>query len=138
MSDERDLQRKDRQTYRLAGLGNRSFTAATNTIGHVDDQVAGYVLGALEANEVALVDAHVRTCPGCERSLAEAQRTASMLPFVVPMHKPPIDSKVALLARVAGFRSCKHQRGLVEGSARRPAGLRPLRSSGRISSGGRR
>lgn len=104
MSDERDLQRNDRRTYRLAGLGNRSFTAATNTIGHVDDQVAGYVLGALEADEVALVDAHVRTCPGCERSLAEAQRTASMLPFVVPMHKPPIDSKVALFARVAHSR----------------------------------
>ena len=34
-------------------------------------------------------------------SLADAQRTASMLPFVVPMQKPPIDSKVALFARVA-------------------------------------
>jgi hypothetical protein len=101
VSDERDLQRKDRRTYRLAGKGNRSFASATDDIGHVDDLVAGYVLGALEADEASAVDAHVRTCPMCERTLSEAQRTASMLPFVVPMRKPPIDSKIALFARVA-------------------------------------
>ena len=101
MSDERDHQRKDRRTYRLAGTGNRSFTSIADDIGHVDDLVAGYALGALEADESSAVDAHVRTCPSCEVSLADAQRTASMLPFVVPMQKPPIDSKVALFARVA-------------------------------------
>ena len=104
MSDERDLQRKDRRTYRLAGLGNRSFASTSGDIGHVDDLIAGYVLGALEADEAAAVDAHVRTCAVCELSLAEAQRTASMLPFVVPLHKPPVDSKVALFARVAHAR----------------------------------
>ncbi len=104
MSDERDLQRKDRRTYRLAGTGNRSFTSATDPIGHVDDLVAGYVLGALEADEAAAVDSHVRTCQVCERSLAESQRTASMLPFIVPMQKAPLDSKVALFARVAHTR----------------------------------
>ena len=103
MSDERDHQRleKDRRTYRLAGIGNRSFTSIADDIGHVDDLVAGYVLGALEADESSAVDAHVRTCPPCQASLADAKRTASMLPFVVPMQKPPIDSKVALFARVA-------------------------------------
>ena len=101
MSDERDLQRKDRRTYRLAGLGNRSFTSTADDIGHVDDLVAGYVLGALEADEGAAVDAHVRTCSACELSLADAQRTVGMLPFLVPMEKPPIDNKAALFARVA-------------------------------------
>ena len=115
MSDERDLQRKDRRTYRLAGTGNRSFTSATNDIGHVDDLVAGYVLGALEADEAAAVDAHVRTCPVCELALAEAQRTASMLPFIVPLQKPPLDSKVALFARVAHT-----QRAAAESSASAP------------------
>lgn len=104
MSDERDLQRNDRRTYRLAGTGNRSFTSTTDDIGHVDDLVAGYVLGALEANETAAVDAHVRTCLSCERSLADAQRTVGMLPFIVPMQKPPLDSKAALFARVAHAR----------------------------------
>jgi hypothetical protein len=101
VSDERDLQRKDRRTYRLAGTGSRSFTSIADDIGHVGDLVAGYVLGALEADEAAAVDAHVRTCSSCERSIADAQRTASMLPFVVPIKKAPIDSKVALFARVA-------------------------------------
>jgi hypothetical protein len=101
VSDERDLQRTDRRTYRLAGKGHRSFASATDDIGHVDDLVAGYVLSALEADEAAAVDTHVRTCPVCELSLAEAQRTVSMLPFIVPMQKPPLDSKVALFARVA-------------------------------------
>ena len=101
MSDDRDLQRQDRRTYRLAGLGNRSFTSTADDIGHVDDLVAGYVLGALEVDEAAAVDAHVRTCSPCERSLADAHRTVGMLPFVIPVQKPPIDSKVALFARVA-------------------------------------
>jgi hypothetical protein len=101
VSDERDLQRNDRRTYRLAGLGSRSFTSTADDIGHVDDLVAGYVLGALESDEAAAVDAHVRTCAACERSLADAQSTASMLPFLVPLQKPPLDSKVALFARVA-------------------------------------
>ena len=103
MSDERYHQRleKDRHTYRLAGTGNRSFTSVAGDIGHIDDLVAGYVLGALEPDETSAVDAHVRTCSSCQVSLADAHRTASMLPFVVPMQKPPIDSKVALFARVA-------------------------------------
>jgi hypothetical protein len=106
VSDERDHQRleKDRRTYRLAGTSNRSFMSTTEDIGHVDDLVAGYVLGALEADEAAAVDAHARTCSSCELSLADAQRTASMLPFVVPMHRPPVDSKAALFARVAHAR----------------------------------
>jgi len=101
VSDERDLQRKDRRSYRLAGLSNRSFSSAADAIGHVDDLVPGYALGALEADEIAAVDAHVRGCPSCEQSLADAQRTTGMLPFIVPMQKPPLDSKVALFARVA-------------------------------------
>jgi hypothetical protein len=101
VSDVSEHQRKDRRTYRLAGTGDRSFASIPDDIGHVDDLVAGYVLGALEADEMIAVDAHVRTCPSCEIALADAQRTASMLPFVVPLQKPPIDSKVALFARVA-------------------------------------
>jgi len=104
VSDERDLQHKDRRTYRLAGTGNRSFMSAPNDIGHIDDLVAGYVLGALEVDEAAAVDAHVRICPVCEFAIAETQRTASMLPFIVPLQKPPLDSKVALFARVAHTR----------------------------------
>ena len=101
MSDERDVQRQDRRSYRLAGMSSRSFSSIADTFGHVEDQIPGYALGALEADEVAAVDAHVRVCASCERSLSDAQRTTGMLPFIVPMQKPPVDSKVALFARVA-------------------------------------
>jgi hypothetical protein len=101
VSDERSPQRKDRRTYRLAGTGTRSFSSTEAAIGHIDDLVAGYVLGALEPDESAAVDAHVRGCSSCERSLVDARRTTSMLPFIVPMQKPPLDSKVALFSRVA-------------------------------------
>ena len=101
MSDERDHQRKDHRSYRLAGTSNRSFSSIADKIVHLDDQIPGYALGALEADERAAVDAHVRVCHSCEHSLADAQRTTGMLPFIVPMQKPPIDSKVALFARVA-------------------------------------
>lgn len=102
MSDERDHQGRDRRRYRIAGLDNWSTPAPL--AGHIDDLVAAYALGALEADEAAAVDAHARGCRQCERALTEAQRTAGMLSFVVPLHVPPPDSKAALFARVAHAR----------------------------------
>ncbi|MCC7022350.1 MAG: zf-HC2 domain-containing protein [Thermomicrobiales bacterium] len=100
MSEGREHQPAGRRTYRIAGLPNRP-SPALNSAGHVDDLVAAYALNALEPDETALVDAHVRVCPLCERALSDAMRTVSMLPFLAPMHTPPADSKVALFARVA-------------------------------------
>ncbi len=90
-----------RRSYRLAGSSDRSFLAVPTSMGHVDDLVAGYALGALDPQETAAVDGHVRHCPVCERALVEAQRTVGMLPFLAPMHAPAPDTKVALFARVA-------------------------------------
>ncbi len=92
---------RDRRSYRIAGSEGRTVTASQMAMGHVDDLVAGYALGALEPQETAAVDAHVRTCPTCERALADAQRTVGMLPFLVPMRKPAADTKATLFARVA-------------------------------------
>jgi hypothetical protein len=103
VSDAHDHQRRDRRTYRIAGMPNQSVTALA-TAGHVDDLVAGYALGALEPDEVAAVDAHVRTCLACESALVDAQRTTAMLPFTVPLVVPPMDTKVALFSRVAHAR----------------------------------
>jgi hypothetical protein len=104
VSDKRDLQRGDRRWYRIAGHGDRPAAATRASFGHVDDLVAAYALGALEADEIAAVDAHTRVCASCDRALADAQRTVGMLPFVVPLHTPPADAKVALFARVAHAR----------------------------------
>ncbi len=102
MSEGREHQQADRRTYRIAGLPRGG--SALPRVGHVDDLVAPYALGALEADEAAVVDAHVRACPACAASLADAQRTAGMLPFLVSMQAPPPDTKVALFARVSQAR----------------------------------
>lgn len=86
-----------RRSFRIAGSSGRSSL----TMGHIDDLIPGYALGALDAAETAAVDAHVRGCPTCERALDDARRTVGMLPFIVPMQTPPADTKVALFARVA-------------------------------------
>ena len=106
MSDERVHQQHagNQRRFRIAGKPERSSLPGPTALGHVDDLVAAYALGALETNEAAVVDAHVRGCPACERALTEAQRTAGMLPFTVPLFTPPMDSKVALFARVAHAR----------------------------------
>ena len=104
MSERREHQRADRRSYRIAGLPDRAAAPPFLSTGHVDDLVAAYALGALEPDEIASVDAHVRGCAACERALGEAQRTAGMLSFIVPMHAPPPDNKAALFARVAHAR----------------------------------
>jgi anti-sigma factor RsiW len=100
VSDAHDHQRRDRRKYRIAGIPNQPVSALV-AAGHVDDLVAGYALGALEPDEAAAVDAHVRGCVACESALAQAQRTANMLPFTIPLAVPPTDAKVALFARIA-------------------------------------
>lgn len=102
MSDARGQhQQSGRRSYRIAGIGERSALPSPTSMGHVEDLIPGYALGALDAAETAAVDTHVRICPACERTLAEAQRTVGMLPFVVPLHAPSIDTKAALFSRVA-------------------------------------
>lgn len=90
-----------RRSYRIAGLGERAFSPSPALLGHVEDLIPGYALGALDTSEVAAVDAHVRICPSCERELRDAQGIAGMLPFVVPMHAPSVSAKAALFSRVS-------------------------------------
>jgi len=104
VSDERDHQGRDRRRFRIAGTGERSTASASGPASHVDDLVAAYALGALEPDESALVDAHIRGCPTCERSVVDAQSVAGMLSFTVPLRVPSVDSKAALFARVAQSR----------------------------------
>jgi hypothetical protein len=104
VSDEREHQRGDRRRYRIAGRNDRSLAPAAPSPGHVDDLAAPYALGALEIEEAAAVEAHARSCPSCTRAVTEAQRTAGMLSFTVPLQAPSIDSKVALFARIAQAR----------------------------------
>ncbi len=102
MSDARGQhQQSGRRSYRIAGIGERSALPSPTSIGHVEDLIPGYALGALDTAETAAVDAHVRGCAACERALFEAQRTVGMLPFIVRLSSPSIDTKAALFSRVA-------------------------------------
>jgi hypothetical protein len=100
VSDQRDNHGGQRRRYRIAGSANHAAPLAGPTP-HVDDLAAPYALGALETDEFALVDAHIRGCPACEHAVREATRTAGMLPFLIPPQTPSLDTKVALFARVA-------------------------------------
>lgn len=100
MSDERDHQGRDRRRFRIAGTGERSSALTSATSSHVDDLVAAYALGALEPEETATVDAHIRGCATCDRALVDAQGVAGMLSFTAPIRVPSVDSKAALFARV--------------------------------------
>jgi len=86
--------------YRVGGSSG-SLDAVGATGAHVEDLVAAYALGALEADERAAVERHVRTCPACARLLAEDLRTAGMLALTTKPVPPPADIKTALFARVA-------------------------------------
>lgn len=100
MSDNRGYQPTPRRTYRLSG-SREMANPALMPAGHVDDLSAAYALGALEEAEKAAVDAHIRICPACERTVEDALATAGMLVYLAPQLQPSVASKAALFARVA-------------------------------------
>jgi len=100
VSDNRGYQPTPRRTYRLAGsreIGDPAMMPA----GHVDDLAAAYAFGALEEAEKASVDAHIRVCPECQRTVEDALATAGMLVYLAPQLQPSVASKAALFSRVA-------------------------------------
>lgn len=100
MSDGSWYRRRERRRSPL-GHGSDDGPLPTSLDGHVDDLVAGFALGALEASERERVERHRRVCPHCDRLSTEAFRVVGLLPFAVPAsHRPPPDLKPAILARV--------------------------------------
>ncbi len=72
-----------------------------NHMNHVEDMLELYALGALEADEVARVEAHLEMCPACRDAAALAHDTAAQLLFDVPLVAPPPSLKTNVLERVA-------------------------------------
>jgi len=100
VSDNRGYQPTPQRSYRLAGARGMANPAMVPA-GHVDDLAAAYALGALEEAEKSSVDAHIRICPDCERSVEDALATAGMLVYLAPQSQPSVASKAALFSRVA-------------------------------------
>lgn len=67
---------------------------------HVQDLLALYALGALEAEEQARVDAHLPACADCQAEADELLRVAANLAVGLPARTPPPRVRAAVLERV--------------------------------------
>lgn len=65
----------------------------------MQDLLAAYALGSLEADETARVAAHLETCPACREELAAYEAVTDMLATAVPLVTPPPALKARLMAR---------------------------------------
>lgn len=85
-----------------SGLGEqRSGSETQMDCDAIHDLATGYVLDALEPDEIELVEAHIRDCASCAAHTAELERTVSVLPYLSRRVAPPPDVKAALFSRIA-------------------------------------
>ena len=68
---------------------------------HVDDLLDLYALGALDPQEQAATEAHLRTCERCRAQLSEAQRVTELLAWTPDQYDPPAYLRDRVLQRVA-------------------------------------
>jgi anti-sigma-K factor RskA len=68
---------------------------------HIDDLVGAYVLGALEADAVDLVERHLEECEVCRALVSKGRRSAELLLYAVPQVAPPPSLRSRVLARIA-------------------------------------
>lgn len=64
------------------------------------DMIPGYVLGALETEELEEVERHLAVCERCRRTVAEARRTVDLLAYLPPPQPVPARVRRVLLARL--------------------------------------
>jgi anti-sigma factor RsiW len=56
------------------------------------DELSAYALGALDADEVARIEAHLHDCPDCRAALADLRQVTDQLDRLPPetfVHGPP-------------------------------------------------
>jgi len=73
----------------------------TATGHHVDDELPGYALDALDPPEQSIVARHLRVCPRCQRLAEGARALVAQLAFGAPPRRPPADLRERVLARAA-------------------------------------
>jgi len=66
------------------------------------ENIPAYALGALDAEEVAALEAHLRTCASCRDELAAYRSTSESLLMAVPPQKPPAALRRRLQRQLAG------------------------------------
>lgn len=68
---------------------------------HVDDLVDAYALGALEPDEVDVVERHLEGCEDCRALAEDARFRADLLLQAVPSVAPPPSLRTRLMERIA-------------------------------------
>jgi anti-sigma factor RsiW len=71
----------------------------------LESNVAAWVLGALDPEEAAVVQAHVEGCASCRETAARLQRAVTALPLVVEEVAPPSRLRERVLAAAAAASS---------------------------------
>lgn len=66
------------------------------------ENIAAYALGALDAEEMAALEAHLGTCETCRAELAEYQRVSSGLLAALPARTPRAAARRQLQKRISG------------------------------------
>lgn len=67
-----------------------------------DDLLPLYVLGALEPDELAAMEAYLAEHPEAQAEVAEARQVAALLAWTPPQHDPPPTLRARVLERVQG------------------------------------
>jgi len=70
----------------------------------LEDSVAAWVLGALDAGEADIVRIHVEGCPTCQETAVRLRRIVGMLPLEVDDITPPAGLRERILAAAADTR----------------------------------
>lgn len=69
------------------------------------ENLAAYALGALDADDIPALEAHLATCQDCQSELADYQSVAAGLLQAVPPHMPPEGLRRKLIARLPAQRT---------------------------------
>ena len=100
---------------------------------HVDNLIDAYALGALEPDEVALVETHLQTCDACRALLEQVRAVSDGLLLAVPVATPPASLRASILSRIHEI----HEEAASQQPARPSAQQTPTTDSARPGRMGR-
>jgi anti-sigma-K factor RskA len=92
-------------------------------------ELSAYLLGSLEADEVAALERHLESCRHCRDELRWLQPAIDMIPESVPQLEPPAELRERLMAEVRGDAGAAAS-AEADGALERPAA--PSRLSDRL------
>ena len=90
------------------------------------DDIAAYLLGALEPGEAAELERHIAGCPECEQELQRLRPAVRVLPETVERVEPPAALRGRLMEQVRSEAAGSQAAPAAGRAPRRRFGLRPL------------